>query len=45
MNVTHHFRLGVGARYRHVSGVDLEGMSDHDLSGPSASLIFKFGKF
>lgn len=45
MNVTKYFRFGLGARYRHVTGVDLEGLTDHDLSGPSASLIFKFGKF
>jgi hypothetical protein len=45
MNVTRHFRVGLGARYRHVSGVDLEGLTDNDLSGTSASLIFKFGKF
>jgi hypothetical protein len=45
VNVTHHFRLGFGARYRHVSGVNLEELTDHDLSGPAASLIFKFGKF
>ncbi|MFC1620156.1 hypothetical protein ACFL45_09445 [Candidatus Neomarinimicrobiota bacterium] len=45
MNVTRHFRVGLGARYRHVSGVDLEGLTDNDLSGLSGSLIFKFGKF
>jgi hypothetical protein len=45
MNVTRHFRIGLGARYRHVSGVDLEDLTDHDLSGLSGSLIFKFGKF
>jgi hypothetical protein len=45
LNVTRHFRLGAGVRYRHASGVDLEGLTDHDLSGPSASLIFKFGSF
>ena len=45
LNVTRHFRIGAGVRYRHASGVDLEGLTDHDLSGTSASLIFKFGSF
>ncbi|UCD37003.1 MAG: hypothetical protein JSW54_09205 [Fidelibacterota bacterium] len=45
VNVTRYFRIGMGASYRYVSGVELEGISDDYLSGPSASLTFKFGKF
>jgi hypothetical protein len=45
LNVTKHFRMGVGGSYRYVYGVDLDGLSDGDLSGPSASMIFKVGSF
>jgi len=45
LNVTRHFRIGLGGSYRFVSGVDFDGLSNDDLSGPSASLTFKLGKF
>lgn len=45
LNVTRRFRLGLGGSYRFVSGVDLDGLSNDDISGPSASLVFKFGRF
>ncbi|MFC1543463.1 hypothetical protein ACFL4K_02855 [Candidatus Neomarinimicrobiota bacterium] len=45
VNVTHYFRIGLGGSYRYVSGIELEGISNNYLSGPSASLTFKFGKF
>ncbi|MCI0512261.1 hypothetical protein L0128_03520 [candidate division KSB1 bacterium] len=45
LNVTRHFRLGVGATYRYVNGVDLPGASDSDLSGVAAQVVFKFGSF
>jgi hypothetical protein len=45
LNVTKHFRVGLGASYRYIDGVDLNGLRDSDLSGASASMIFKFGKF
>ncbi|MFQ6114725.1 MAG: hypothetical protein ACE5NG_11715, partial [bacterium] len=45
LNVTRHFRLGLGASFRFIDGVDLEGLSDSDVSGASASVLFKFGKF
>jgi len=45
MNVTDFMRVNVGAGYRYVSGSDLEGIRDNDLAGPSANIIFKFGKF
>ncbi|MCK4252377.1 hypothetical protein KAX97_13090 [candidate division WOR-3 bacterium] len=45
MNITRHFRIGFGGSYRFINGVDLDGLSNDDVSGPSACLTFKFGKF
>jgi hypothetical protein len=45
LNVTRHFRVALGGSYRYVSGIDLEGLSDNAVTGPSASLTLKFGKF
>lgn len=45
LNVTHWFRLSGGVFYRHASNVNLDGTSDSDLSGPSAILALRFGKF
>lgn len=45
INITKHFRIGLGGSYRFVSGVDLPGLDNGDLDGPSASLVFKFGRF
>lgn len=45
LNVATFFRIGVGVSYRYVNGIDLEGLSDSDISGLSATVTFKFGKF
>jgi len=45
VNVTDWFRLGFGASYHAVFGVDLTGMEDSDLGGPSGQIVFKFGHF
>lgn len=45
LNITSFFRLGLGGSYRFASGLDLVGLTDKDISGPSGNLIFKFGKF
>ncbi|TAL70849.1 MAG: hypothetical protein EPN82_00670 [Bacteroidetes bacterium] len=45
LNVAKFFRISLGASYRFVSGVDLSRTTNKDLSGPSANLAFKFGKF
>ncbi len=45
LNISRHFRMGLGGSYRFVYGVDLANLSDADISGPSASLTFKFGLF
>lgn len=44
-NVTDFFRIGGGVSYRLISGVNLDGVSDTDLSGASVVLTFKFGSF
>jgi hypothetical protein len=45
LNLTRYFRLGCGATYRLVRGVDIDGLTDEALSGPSATLTFKIGRF
>lgn len=45
LNVTEHFRIGLGASYRYVTGVNLEGIEDSDLSGFCGNLTLKFGRF
>ena len=45
LNFTKFFRLGVGAHYRIVTGVNTSTLTDRDLSGPGAFLTFKFGWF
>jgi hypothetical protein len=45
LNVAKFFRISLGASYRFVSGVELSRTANKDLSGPSANLAFKFGKF
>lgn len=44
-NVTDFFRMGGGVSYRYVTGVNMDGVSNSDLSGASAVLTFKFGRF
>lgn len=45
LNVTQWFRVGMGASYRYVTGVNLEPIDNDFVSGPSAVLSLKFGKF
>ncbi len=45
LNVARFFRIDLGAGYRFVSGASLDGLRDRDLSGASASLRFKVGRF
>lgn len=45
LNVTRNFRIGVGGGYRFVSGVELPGLANSDISGPNARVMFKFGSF
>ena len=45
LNVSSFARVAIGGSYRFVSGLDLVGLSDKDLSGPGGNITFKFGKF
>lgn len=45
LNVMKFFRIGAGASYRYVLGVDSGGLTNDDLGGLSAMLMLKFGKF
>ncbi len=45
LNVASFFRVDVGGSYRFISGVNIIGLKNSDLSGPSANITFKFGKF
>jgi len=45
MNITNWFRISGGVFYRVADGVSLEGTSNSDLSGASAILGLRFGKF
>jgi hypothetical protein len=45
LNLLKHLRLGLGAKYRFTSGVELERYSKSVLDGYTASLSLKFGKF
>ncbi len=45
LNVTPWFRASAGASYRYITGVTSGAAKNADLSGPSAMLSFRFGKF
>lgn len=45
LNITRCFRIGLGGTYRFVNGIDVPEYSDHDMSGFSAAMTFKFGRF
>ena len=45
LNVTHFFRIAAGVSYRYVSGLKSAVSTNADLSGASANLTFKFGRF
>jgi hypothetical protein len=45
LNVTHFFRISAGISYRYISGLKSAMSTNDDLSGPSAVLALKFGKF
>ena len=44
-NITQYFRLGAGATYRHVTGLELANVSNEELSGFNAIISFRFGRF
>ncbi len=45
LNVASFFRINAGIGYRFISGVDIAGLTNSDLSSIEATLSFKFGKF
>lgn len=45
LNVASFARLGVGASYRWVAGVELSGLRDEDLSGLTGELSVRLGRF
>lgn len=45
LNVNTWFRVGGCVSYRAIFGLDIKGIEDSDLSGPSAGIILKFGSF
>lgn len=45
INISQHFRLGLGAGYRVVRGLSLENVEDADLSGFSGVISFQVGNF
>lgn len=44
-NINRWFRIGIGASYRTVFGVDSDLISNSDLSGLSGLIVLKFGSF
>lgn len=45
LNITEFFRISAGASYRYVTGVTTPASSNEKLSGGSAVVTFRFGKF
>jgi len=45
LNITRNFRFGLGGGFRNISGLDIEGTTDSRLSGSSALITVKLGKF
>ncbi len=45
LNLTSFLRIALGGSYRFVNGVDLSGVSNSDIGGPSMNLALKFGSF
>lgn len=45
LNIASFFRLELGASYLFANGVELPGLTDSDISGPTGFLMLKFGKF
>lgn len=45
LNVAKFFKIGIGAGYRFVTGVNMIGVKNSDLGNFSVNMAFKFGKF
>ena len=44
-SVTNWFRVGAGGGYRYITGADMSGISNKDMSAPMVDLTLKFGVF
>ncbi|WP_425390013.1 hypothetical protein [Ekhidna sp.] len=44
-NITKYFRLGAGVTYRYISGTELANVKDEDVTGTTAMISFRFGRF
>jgi hypothetical protein len=45
IHLTYNIRMGLGAGYRFINGINLPGADDGDAGGISGNIIFKFGLF
>lgn len=45
INMARFFKMGIGGGYRYIYGSDLVNLQDEDLSGWTANVSFRFGKF
>ena len=45
LNLAKHVRANVGAAYRWIAGMDMDGLSTSDVAGFSVVVALKFGKF
>ncbi len=45
IHLTQFCRIGAGASYRYTRGINFDGLTDKDFSGPSARLMAQFGWF
>jgi len=45
INASSWFRIGLGASYPMAMGLDLGGITNSDINGPSGLIILKFGSF
>ncbi|MFH0988744.1 MAG: hypothetical protein V1799_01870 [bacterium] len=45
LNITQYFRISGGASYRYITGLESAAAKNADVSGPTAMLTFRFGKF
>jgi hypothetical protein len=45
LNLTTWMRADLGAGYRFVSGISINGLSNSDVAGPVAGLTLRFGSF
>jgi len=45
LNISKNVRLNVEASWRFINGVELPGVTDAGLSGPSATVMLRFGSF